>query len=116
MIVSYISIPCFTIIPVIIKLQAVLCFEKLLCNSSLSGYADLTMIIGPDKRYGKVFDVLIEFKFVRLKDVGISADQAKQLSETELIVRKNQQKKFHGSNLEGGSLVSYTSNRGDFIL
>jgi len=47
-------------------------------------YADLTMIIRPDKRYGKVFDVLIEFKFVKLKDVGMSADQAKELSEDEL--------------------------------
>ena len=47
-------------------------------------YADLTMIIRPDKRYGKVFDVLIEFKFVKLKDAGMSADQAKQFSENEL--------------------------------
>ena len=47
-------------------------------------YADLTMIIRPDKRYGKVFDVLIEFKFVKLKDAGINAEKAHQLSETEL--------------------------------
>jgi hypothetical protein len=37
-------------------------------------YADLTMIIRPDKRHGRIFDVLIEFKFVRLKDAGISAE------------------------------------------
>jgi len=49
-------------------------------------YADLTMIIRPDKRYGKVFDVLIEFKFVKLKDAGMSAEQAKQLSENELCL------------------------------
>ena len=47
-------------------------------------YADLTMIIRPDKRYGKVFDVLIEFKFVKLKDAKLSAEQAKGLSEDEL--------------------------------
>ena len=47
-------------------------------------YADLTMIIRPDKRYGKVFDVLIEFKFVKLKDAGMSADQARNLSGDEL--------------------------------
>ena len=47
-------------------------------------YADLTMIIRPDKRYGKVFDVLIEFKFVKLKDAGMSAEQARKLSEDEL--------------------------------
>ncbi len=47
-------------------------------------YADLTMIIRPDKRYGKVFDVLIEFKFVKLKSAGLSAGQAKKLSKDEL--------------------------------
>jgi hypothetical protein len=47
-------------------------------------YADLTMIIRPDKRYGKVFDVLIEFKFVKLKDTGMSADQAVELTDDEL--------------------------------
>ena len=50
-------------------------------------YADLTMIIRPDKRYGKVFDVLIEFKFVKLKEAGtdMTADKAKKLSGDELI-------------------------------
>ena len=47
-------------------------------------YADLTMIIRPDKRYGKVFDVLIEFKFVKLKDAGMSTDQAVGLTDDEL--------------------------------
>ncbi|WDN88484.1 hypothetical protein BuS5_01452 [Desulfosarcina sp. BuS5] len=47
-------------------------------------YADLVMIIRPDKRYGKVFDVLIEFKFVKLKDAGMSADKARKLSDDEL--------------------------------
>ena len=47
-------------------------------------YADLTMIIRPDKRYGKVFDVLIEFKFVTLKDAGITGEDAKQLPKDEL--------------------------------
>ena len=42
------------------------------------------MIIRPDKRYGKVFDVLIEFKFVKLKDAGMSADQAVGLTDDEL--------------------------------
>ena len=49
-------------------------------------YADLTMIIRPDKRYGKVFDVLIEFKFVKLKDAKLSAEQARDLSEDELCL------------------------------
>ncbi|MEA3429208.1 MAG: AAA family ATPase [Thermodesulfobacteriota bacterium] len=47
-------------------------------------YADLTMIIRPDKRHFKIFDVLIEFKFVTLKDAGITGEQAGNLSETAL--------------------------------
>ena len=47
-------------------------------------YADLTMIIRPDKRHFEIFDILIEFKFVTLKNAGITGEQAKQLSEDEL--------------------------------
>ncbi|MBF0229053.1 MAG: AAA family ATPase [Desulfamplus sp.] len=52
-------------------------------------YADLTMIIRPDKRHGKIFDVLIEFKFVhlksvRIKDAQMTGEQAKNLTEEEL--------------------------------
>lgn len=48
------------------------------------GHADLTMIIRPDKRHGKVFDVLIEFKFVTLKEAGLDGEKARSLSETAL--------------------------------
>jgi len=48
-------------------------------------YADLTMIIRPDKRYGKVFDVLIEFKFVKLKDSGLSANRQKSCLKMSCI-------------------------------
>ena len=47
-------------------------------------YADLTMIIRPDKRHATVYDILIEFKFVSLKNAGMSGDQAKKLSVDEL--------------------------------
>ena len=47
-------------------------------------HADLTMMIRPDKRHFKIFDVLIEFKFITLKDAGLTGEQAKQLSEDAL--------------------------------
>ncbi len=47
-------------------------------------YADLTMIIRPDKRYGKVFDVLIEFKFLSLKSLNLTGNGARQLSKKEI--------------------------------
>ncbi len=48
------------------------------------GHADLTMIIRLDKRHGKVFDVLIEFKFVTLKEAGLDDEKARKLSEKVL--------------------------------
>ena len=47
-------------------------------------YADLTMIIRPDMRKFKIFDVLIEFKYVSLKKAGLSGEQAKSLSAEDL--------------------------------
>ncbi len=47
-------------------------------------YADLTMIIRPDKRHFTIVDVLIEFKFISLKDAGLSGEQAKALSRDAL--------------------------------
>ena len=42
------------------------------------------MIIRPDKRHAVVYDVLIEFKFVTLKNAGITGTQAEKLSENAL--------------------------------
>ena len=47
-------------------------------------YADLTMIIRPDKRYGKIFDVLIEFKFLTLKALGFTGEAIRAMALDEL--------------------------------
>jgi hypothetical protein len=47
-------------------------------------YADLTMIIRPDKRYLQIYDVLIEFKFLSLKQLGLSGDAIRSKSPAEL--------------------------------
>ena len=43
-------------------------------------YADLTMIIRPDMRRFKILDILIEFKYVSLKDAGLTGEEARGLS------------------------------------
>ena len=48
------------------------------------GYADLTMIIRPDKRQYKILDILLEFKFVNLKEANITGEQINKLSQKEL--------------------------------
>ncbi|MCP4692060.1 MAG: hypothetical protein GY859_28705 [Desulfobacterales bacterium] len=48
------------------------------------GYADLTMIVRPDKRRFEILDILIEFKYVKLGDAGLTGKQARELSVEEL--------------------------------
>ena len=47
-------------------------------------YIDLTMIIRPDKRHLKIFDILIEFKYVKLSKAKLSGRQAKKLTKKGL--------------------------------
>jgi len=47
-------------------------------------YADLTMIVRPDARQYQLFDLLLEFKFVKLGDAGLSGDKARGMSRAEL--------------------------------
>ncbi len=47
-------------------------------------YADLTMIVRPDMRQYELLDFLIEFKYVSLKTLGLTAEQVKQKTVAEL--------------------------------
>ncbi len=47
-------------------------------------YADLTMIVRPDARQYQVYDLLLECKFIKLGDLGLSGAQAQSLSHDEL--------------------------------
>ncbi|CAN2041917.1 AAA family ATPase [Candidatus Magnetomoraceae bacterium gMMP-15] len=48
------------------------------------GYADLIMIIRPDMKRFKIFDILLEFKYVKLKDAGFDRNQARKLSKEDI--------------------------------
>lgn len=48
------------------------------------GYADLIMILRPDMRQSRLLDILIEFKYVSLKDAKLSGEAIRQLSMDEL--------------------------------
>jgi len=47
-------------------------------------YTDLTMIIRPDMRRFTIFDILLEFKFVSLKEAGLTGEEAKNLTQSQL--------------------------------
>ncbi|CAN2046378.1 AAA family ATPase [Candidatus Magnetomoraceae bacterium gMMP-13] len=48
------------------------------------GYTDLTMIIRPDMRRFEIFDILIEFKYVKLGKADLTGEKARNLSQKEL--------------------------------
>jgi hypothetical protein len=47
-------------------------------------YADLVMIVRPDMRQYALLDFLIEFKYVKLSDVGLSSVEARALSDADI--------------------------------
>jgi hypothetical protein len=56
-------------------------------------YTDLTMIIRPDKRQFKIFDILIEFKYVALSDAKLTGEKARSMDQADLdnmpCIKKN---------------------------
>ncbi len=44
------------------------------------GYADLTMIVRPDMRQYQLLDILLEFKYVSLQELGLSGTEVKALN------------------------------------
>jgi hypothetical protein len=59
-------------------------------------YADLTMILRPDVReqYSQFWDILIEFKFVKLNKLGLSGSDVQSLSWDELAAMPLVQEKL----------------------
>ncbi|KPA11963.1 ATPase AAA [Candidatus Magnetomorum sp. HK-1] len=49
------------------------------------GYADLAMIVRPDCRKYELFDMVIEFKYLSLKDLGMTGVELSQKATDELI-------------------------------
>jgi hypothetical protein len=47
-------------------------------------YADLTLILRPEMRRYELLDILIEFKYVKLSEVGLSGAQVQALSRDDL--------------------------------
>jgi hypothetical protein len=47
-------------------------------------YADVTMILRPEVRQSRMFDLLLEFKFVKPGALGLSGEALRRLSRDEL--------------------------------
>lgn len=60
-------------------------------------YADLTMIVRPDMRRYQLLDILIEFKYISLKELNLSGDEVKQMNRSDLKALIPVQRKFSES-------------------
>ncbi len=58
------------------------------------GYADMTMIVRPDKRQFQLLDFLFEFKYVSLKDNNLSGAEAGKMTDSELKTLVPVKRKF----------------------
>lgn len=57
-------------------------------------YADLTMVVRADARQYQVYDLLLEFKFVKLGDLGLSGEALRVMSREELTALPQVQAKL----------------------
>jgi hypothetical protein len=81
-----------------------------------SGYADLAMIVRPDRRKYKLLDVLIEFKFIRLKELGLSKAQVRKKTDQELLqLEKIKKKAESAENQAARYAADLKAEFGDFI-
>ena len=48
------------------------------------GYADLALIVRPDKRRFQALDLLLEFKYLGLKELGLTGEQVREESRETL--------------------------------
>jgi hypothetical protein len=57
-------------------------------------YTDLTMLLRPDFRHTRLQNFLLEFKYLKLSEVGLSGEEVKKLTIAELEALKPMQKKL----------------------
>jgi hypothetical protein len=50
------------------------------------GYVDLSLIVRPDMRRFQALDLLLEFKYISLKESGLTGEQAYEKTRAELAV------------------------------
>ncbi len=67
------------------------------------GYADLSLIVRPDMRKYQLLDHVVEFKYVKLADLKLSAQQVREKSREELAALPLVEKALHEAKQQLGS-------------
>ncbi len=50
------------------------------------GYVDLSLIVRPDMRRFQALDLLLEFKYLSLKDLGLTGEQVRGMARDALAI------------------------------
>ncbi|MFP4279404.1 MAG: AAA family ATPase [Halochromatium sp.] len=73
------------------------------------GYADLALIVRPDKRRFQALDLLLEFKYLGLKELGLNGEQVRELPREALAERPAVKAKLDEAEAQardyGGTLI-----------
>jgi len=64
------------------------------------GYADLSLIVRPDKREFKLLDHLLEFKYLALGDLKLSSEQIRAMDREEVRALPQVRKKLDEANAQ----------------
>ncbi|MCB0063740.1 MAG: AAA family ATPase [Caldilineaceae bacterium] len=65
------------------------------------GYADLTMILRPEMRQYQLLDLLLEFKFVKLSEIGLGGREVREKTTAELLALDSIQTKLSQARRQG---------------
>lgn len=79
-------------------------------------YADLTMIVRPDMRRYELLDILIEFKYIGLKEAGITGEKAAKMSREDLAKLPPVKKKLDKAETQCGEYGKKLANARKGIL
>ena len=68
-------------------------------------YVDLSLIVRPDKRQYRALDLVLEFKYLALPDLGLTASQLRALDEEALLALPKVAKKLAEAEQQGGEYL-----------
>ena len=75
------------------------------------GYVDLSLIVRPDMRRFQALDLVLEFKYIGLKELGMTGEELKFLSREELADLPQVKQKFKEADAQAKTYATSLSER-----
>ena len=75
------------------------------------GYADLSLIVRPDMRQSRALDLVLEFKYLSLQELGMTGVEVKAKPREECLAHPKVKEKLHEANLQAERYGDVLKNR-----